>query len=128
MEFLEVIKDSVETSVCIKLFPSLEIASYNHIFYSHFSLFPISNCITLQNFNSMRLSNNPYPEDDRPRGDADLESVLYHQQMIREIGHTEPVWIVLKDNQYILLDGVHRIVATYLENKQHVHSYIIKIS
>ena len=76
----------------------------------------------------MRLPTNPYPEHYRPLGDEDLESVLYHRQMIREIGHTEPIWIVLKDNQYILLDGVHRIVATYLENKQHVHSYLIKIS
>ena len=64
MEFLKDIKDSVETSVFIKLFPSLEIASYNHIFYSHFLLFPISNCITLQNFNYRRLSTNPYPEHD----------------------------------------------------------------
>ena len=128
MEFLKDIKDSVETSVFIKLFPSLEIASYNHIFYSHFLLFPISNCITLQNFNYRRLSTNPYPEHDRHRGEADLKSVLYHQQMISKLGHTEPVWIALKDNHYILLDGVHRIVATYLENKQHVHSFIIQIN
>ena len=48
--------------------------------------------------------------------------------MISKLGHTEPVWIALKDNHYILLDGVHRIVATYLDNKQHVHSFIIQIN
>jgi ParB-like chromosome segregation protein Spo0J len=80
---------------------------------------------TLDNFDSKRLSKNPYPEEDRPRGQKDLDSVLYHRRMIRKHGHTEPIWIVLKNGKYILLDGAHRIVSTYLENKRTIPSYVI---
>lgn len=128
MNFLQNIKDSIETSVSIKLFYSLNIASYNHIFHSKFCEFPISKCKQLQNFNPLRLSNNPYPKEDRPRGQKDLDSLRYHRRYIRKHGHTEPIWIALKDSKYILLDGAHRIVSTYLENKISIPCYIVKIN
>jgi len=31
-----------------------------------------------------------------------------------------------KNNKYTLIDGVHRIVASYIENKKHITAYIIK--
>jgi hypothetical protein len=127
MEFLQDIKDSVETSVTIKLFSSLKVASYHHIFNSKLVMFPLSNCKELNNFNSARLSKDPYPEEDRPRGRRDLESVLHHRRSIRKQGHTEPIWIALKDGEYTLLDGAHRIVATYLENKRTIPTYMIDI-
>lgn len=125
MEFLQDIKDSVETSVSIKLFASQKESSYAHIFHSTFSSISISHCKDMDNFNPARLSKNPYPEDDRPRGEKDLASVLYHRRIIRKNGHTEPIWIALQKGRYILLDGAHRIVAAYLENKRTIPVYIV---
>jgi hypothetical protein len=126
MDFLQSIKDSVETSVSIKIFSSLKTASYNHIFLSKFFMFPMSICKKLHNFNPDRLSKNPYPEDNRPRGQKDLDSVVYHRKIIQEQGRTEPIWIAFKDGKYTLLDGAHRIIATYLEHKRTIPSYIIQ--
>jgi hypothetical protein len=125
MEFLQDIKDSVETSVSIKLFSSLKVSSYHHIFNSKLIQFSLENCRELNNFNPERLSKDPYPINNRPRGQKDLDSVLYHRRTIRKQGHTEPIWIALKKGKYILLDGAHRIVATYLENKRSIPTYII---
>jgi hypothetical protein len=33
----------------------------------------------------------------------------------------------LKKGEYTLLDGAHRIIATYLENKRTIPTYIIDI-
>ena len=125
---MESIKDSVETSVAIKLFSSLKVSSYYHIFKSKLSMFPLVKCRELHNFNPARLSKDPYPEDDRPRGQKDLDSVLHHRRTIRKEGHTEAIWIALKNGEYTLLDGAHRIVATYLENKRTIPAYIITAS
>jgi hypothetical protein len=127
MEYLQVMKDSVETSVSIKLFSSLKISSYYHIFKSKLCSFSLSKCRELNNFNPARLSKDPYPKEDRPRGQKDLESVLHHRQIIRQEGRTEPIWIALKKGEYTLLDGAHRIIATYLENKRNIPTYIIDI-
>ena len=127
MEHLQDMKDSVETSVSIKLFSSLKTSSYYHIFKSNMFQFPLSKCRELNNFNPARLSNDPYPKEDRPRGQKDLKSVLHHRHIIRQQGHTEPIWIALKKGEYTLLDGAHRIIATYLENKRTIPTYIIDI-
>lgn len=127
MEFLQVIKDSVETSVSIHLFSSLKTSSYYHIFKSKLSKFPLSKCRELNNFNPDRLSIDPYPKEDRPRGQKDLDSVLHHRRMIRQHGYTEPIWLALKNGDYTLLDGAHRIVSTYLENKRTIQAYIVEI-
>jgi hypothetical protein len=128
MVSLEDMKDSVETSVNIKLFSSLKTSSYFHIFKSKLVRFPLSKCSDLNNFNPARLSKDPYPKDDRPRGQKDLDSVLHHRRIIRQQGHTEPIWIALDKENYTLLDGAHRIVATYLENKRTLLTYIIDIT
>lgn len=122
------INDSVKTSLRIGVFSSLETALHNHTFHRTFVNFPLSKCNDeLHNFNPLRLSKNPYPDHDRPRGQADLDSVAHHSQLIQTNCNVNPVWIAFKNNEYTLLDGVHRIVATYLENKQTVPSYVIHI-
>jgi hypothetical protein len=128
MVSLEDMKDSVETSVNIKLFSSLKISSYFHIFKSKLVRFPLSKCSELNNFNPARLSKDPYPKDDRPRGQKDVDSVLHHRRIIRQQGHTDPIWIALEKGNYTLLDGAHRIIATYLENKRTLMAYIVYIA
>jgi len=124
---MESLQDSVETSVSIKLFSSLKTSSYYHIFKRTLVRLPLSKCRELQNFKSARLSKEPFPKEDRPRGEKDVSSVLHHRQIIREQGHTEPIWVAVKKGDYILLDGAHRIIATYLENKRTIPSYVIHI-
>jgi hypothetical protein len=127
MESIDSIMDSVETSVTLKLFSSLKTASYAHIFNNKFEMFPISQCKEMDNFNPDRLSQNAYPKNDRPRGQTDLRSVLHHRKIIKKDGYPEPIWIALKKGKYILLDGAHRIVASYLEGKRVIPAFIVKI-
>lgn len=120
--------DSVETSVNgLKLFSSIKTASYAHIFKSEFVDFPMSECKKLENIDPIRFSQDPYPENDRPRGNNDLLSVKYHRKIIQKEGHTSPIWIAKKGNRYIKLDGVHRIVAAHLEKKRSIPAYIVKV-
>jgi hypothetical protein len=127
MDCLQNIKDSVETSLTLKLFTSKKTSSYYHIFNSKFLMFPISMCEELNNFNPVRLTKDPYPETNRPRGNMNLKSLNYHKNRIRKQGQTEPIWIGLKKGEYFLLDGAHRIVATFLEKKRTIPSYIVDI-
>ena len=80
------------------------------------------------NFNPARLSQNPYPVNNRPRGKADLDSVSHHRRLIRKDEETAPIWVAQKGGEYILLDGAHRIVAYYLENKRQVPCCLITIN
>lgn len=127
MEFLESIQDSVKTAVNLGLFSSERVASQSHIFNSNFENFPMFACKELENFNPDRLSTEPYPKNDRPRGQKNLTSVIHHRKQIRKNGSVQPIWIAVKNNKYILLDGAHRLVATYLEHKRVVAAYIVKI-
>jgi ParB-like chromosome segregation protein Spo0J len=34
--------------------------------------------------------------------------------------------MIYKNKKYILLDGAHRIVASYIEGKKYINVYIIK--
>ena len=77
---MESMRDSVETALNLKLVSSLENSSYYHIFQSELVQYPLSKCKELNNFDEERLSSEPYPENNRPRGKLDLESVLYHRQ------------------------------------------------
>jgi hypothetical protein len=75
----------------------------------------------VDNLNPQRLSKNPYPKSDRPRGSENLMSVKFHRRTIRKTGQiTKPVWLYHDKNKYVMLDGVHRVVATYLEKKRFI--------
>ena len=122
---MDALRDSIRTSVKTKVFSSVKTSSYSHIFESKLVDFQVSKCRNLGNFNPARLSKDPYPKEDRPRGQDDLDSVLHHRRTIRREGETEPIWIALKDGEYTLLDGAHRIVATYLENKRTIPAHVV---
>jgi hypothetical protein len=128
MDYIQVLRDSIETSLTMKLFKSKEESLNNHIFNSELILFSLSNCKNLNNFNLERLQKSAikaYPLHNRPRGDKDIKSVKYYQKLIKNNIDIQPIWIVKKNNNYILLDGAHRIVASYIENKKNIKSYII---
>ena len=123
---IQSLNDSIQTSITLGIFSSYKIALSEHILNGFLQVFPISKCYELSNFNPCRLSIEPYPENNRPRGDDDIQSVLYHRETIRQTGDTEPIWIIFTQGKFILLDGVHRIVSTYLENKEYIQAFIIR--
>ena len=122
---MDTLQDSVDTSVTLKLFKTKKASLDYHINHSKLVRFPLSALKILENFDTNRLSSNPYPKENRPRGQADLDSVVYHRQAIKQEGDTEPIWVVFKKGTYTLLDGAHRIVAAYLEHKRTIPAYIV---
>ena len=55
MNYIKVLRDSIETSVSIKIFKNKEEATMKHVFNSDLTLFPLSKCKNLNNFNPERL-------------------------------------------------------------------------
>lgn len=123
---METLQDSIETSVALELFPSLEASSEAHsratFVYLPMSMFRKQG---VENFNSDRLSDDPYPAHDRPRGRRDLTSVAHHRRNVREKGETLPIWVAKHGRRYILLDGAHRLVATHLEGKSRIPAFVV---
>jgi hypothetical protein len=125
------IVDSIDTSVDMKIFKNREEAAYSHIFNSKLVKIPLSTFKNdnVDNFNSIRLQNSAvkaYPLTRRPRGNKDIISVKYYQKQIQQKKEVTPVWMIQKNKKYILLDGAHRIVASYIEDVP-VYAYIINI-
>jgi hypothetical protein len=126
MEYMNTLKDSVVTSVKIGIFPSEETASRAHIFDTQFTVLDKSFWYDLENFNPDRLSNTPYKN--KPRGENNMKSVNYHKKQIQQYGHTSPIWVANKKGTYTLLDGAHRLVATYLAGKSEIPAFIVEQS
>lgn len=125
-------RDSVSTSVNIKLFENKQDAHLAHLLKSKLVEIPLSMFANngVENFNSDRLKDSAvkaYPLDDRPRGNADISSVEYHQSQINQQSDVDPIWLVYKNKKYILLDGAHRIVASYIEGVEFIRACIIYI-
>ena len=121
-------RDSVETAVFIHLFKTQKESACAHIFHSRFEFMPLSKFRDMDNFNPDRLSLNPYPIEDRPRGQDDLSSIRYHRHIIRLSGQTDPVWVAhsAETGRYTLLDGAHRIASTFIEGKRTIPCYILE--
>ena len=130
MDYIPIIKDSIDTSVNMKLFTSREKSAMAHIFNSKLVKFPMVKCKQkLDNFNPDRLKKSAteaYPIKNRPRGSDDIKSVKFYQRQLQSKKDIQPIWIIKKNRKYILLDGAHRIVASYIENKKYIYAYIIE--
>ena len=123
---MNTLKDSVVTSVRIGIFRSEESASRAHIFNSQFTVLDKSSWNDLQNFNPDRLSTTPYTN--KPRGENNMKSVNYHKKQIQKYGHTSPIWVAKQGDKLTLLDGAHRLVATYLAGKSKIPAFIVDLS
>ena len=129
MDYISLLQHSIDTSVHLKIFKNRESSSKAHIFGSKLIKIPLKTFNNVDNFNSNRLQKSAvkaYPLNDRPRGNNDISSVKYYQKQIQQKKEIAPMWMIQKNNKYILLDGAHRIVASYIENKA-VDAYIITI-
>ena len=123
------IVDSIDTSIDMKIFKNREEAAFSHIFNSKIVKIPLNTFKNgnVDNFDSVRLQNSAvkaYPLNDRPRGNEDIISVKYYQKQIQQKKEITPVWMIRKNKKYILLDGAHRIVASYIEDVP-VYAYVI---
>ena len=130
MDYISILQDLVDTSVSMKIFQNRKDASFAHIFKSKLVKLPLSNFTNIDNFDSNRLQKSAvkaYPINDRPRGNDDISSVKYYQKQIQDRKEITPIWMIKKNKKYILLDGAHRIVATYIEDKKFINAYIINI-
>jgi hypothetical protein len=127
---MDYVKDSVLTSVNLQLFKNIEEASIAHIFKSKLIKIPLTIFNNVENFNPNRLQTSvikAYPLHDRPRGDDDIKSVKFYQKQIQQNISIQPIWLIQKNKQYILLDGAHRIVASFIEKEKYIHAYVIKL-
>jgi hypothetical protein len=128
MNYIPIIKDSVETSVSMNIFKNKKESSFAHIFNSKLVKIPLSIFKNIDNFNPDRLQKSAvkaYPINNRPRGNSDIRSVKYYQKQIKEKKEVTPIWIIEKNKKYILLDGSHRIVASYIEKCKYINAYLI---
>lgn len=131
MDYKKIILGSINTSMKLKLFGSKEESTEAHLNKSILTKisFNSSKFKNMDNFNRDRLKTSAcqaFPLNNRPRGLEDIRSVKYFQKIL-ENQDLLPIWIVEKSGQYILLDGVHRIVASYIEKKTYIYAYVIKI-
>jgi len=131
MDYISIIKDSVETSVSMKIFKNKEEATITHIYNSKLVKIPLTtfNNYNVDNFNSDRLQKSAvkaYPLNDRPRDNKDISSVKYYQKKIQQKTEITPIWMIQKNKKYILLDGAHRIIASYIEDMP-IYAYVINI-
>ena len=127
---MDYVKDSVLTSINLQLFKNIEQASIAHIFKSKLIKIPLTMFNNVENFNPNRLQTSvikAYPINDRPRGDDDIKSVKFYQKQIQQDISIQPIWLIQKNKQYILLDGAHRIVASFIEKEKYIHAYVIKL-
>ena len=123
--------DSIRTAINIGLVPNEEAATAQHVLHTTQESLPIQLFKEghVENINPERLSATPYPSADRPRGQANLLSVRHHRRTIRRRGCVEsPIWIARKGSRIIMLDGVHRVVATYLEGKRTIPAYVVNLT
>lgn len=126
----KIITDSVSASITIKLFENIFESCLAHIFNTKLGKFDLINynkeCI--KNINKNRFAETAelaYPESDRPRGDSDLVSVKYHQERLQNGENLEAIWIIEKNGKRYILDGFHRLAASYIEKRTNIDAYFI---
>jgi hypothetical protein len=129
-DYINFLQDSIDTSVDMKIFKNREDACMAHIFKSMLVKLPLSMFADVDNFNPTRLQKSAvkaYPINDRPRCDSDITCVKYYQKQLQQKKEISPIWIVQINNKYILLDGAHRIVASYILGKKNINAYVITL-
>lgn len=130
IDYNATIRDSIETSLKLKLFTNKNSAMKAHIYKSQLVKFPMSLCKTkLHNFNPNRLQSSTikaYPLNNRPREKNDIISVNFYIKQIKNKQSVSPIYIFKHKKKYTLLDGAHRIVAHYIKHKQYVYAYIVQ--
>ena len=75
MDYVNILQDSIDTSISMKLFNNRTNASYAHMFKSKLVKLPLSIFKNVDNFDAERLQKSAvkaYPLNNRPRGNKDI--------------------------------------------------------
>jgi hypothetical protein len=81
----------------------------------------------VENIDPDRLQPSPelaYPINNRPRNENDIQSVVYHL----DATDISPCVMVKKNENYIFLDGVHRVVAANILHRKTIPVYVLYIN
>lgn len=124
-EALQTVKKNFDT-VFKGLFKNIESACQAFILNNRFTYFSLSKVHLLENLGEQRLSTEPFPPHDRPRGARDMSSVRHFREIIRRGEVMPAIWVIKKGRRYVLVDGVHRIVAALQEEFLEIPAYIVK--
>lgn len=128
---MAVLRDAIATSVNLEMFLSKNTAALAHIYNAKLIKFPISLCKSkLDNFDPSRLQSSAskaYPKSNRPRGEKDISSVNYYIKQMEENQPIPAIWVIKNKKTYTLLDGAHRIVASYICNKKNISTYLVSL-
>jgi len=127
-DYINFLQDSIGTSVTMKIFKNREDALVAHIYKSKLVKLPLSLFTDVNNFNPDRLKKTAvkaYPINDRPRCNSDITCVKYYQKQLQQKKEISPIWLIQVNNKYTLLDGAHRIVASYILGKKNINAYVI---
>jgi len=133
IDYINILQHSIDTTINKNIFKNREDSIKAHIYNSSLVKIPLSIFTSnekVYNFNPQRLQKSAvkaYPLQNRPRGSRDISSVKYYQKQIQQKNEITPIWMIQKNDKYILLDGAHRIVASYIENKNYIKSYVIHL-
>jgi hypothetical protein len=130
-DYVASMRDSIETSVSMRLFPSKDAAMRAHIDVSEPIKFPMSRFAkgAVDNFDSARLQTSAataYPPKDRPRGSRDLSSVKFYVAELAAGREPQPIWVLSRENKFTLLDGAHRVVAAHIAQKKYAMAYLVQ--
>ncbi len=121
---MDILRDSVETSMMLGLFKTRDESYYAHKFKSSLIEIKMERFKNMINFGSERRLKSSAEEaySDSPRGPADIASVKYHQSQ----PSVPPIWVIRTgDDDLTLLDGAHRIVACFIKGDKTIPAYFI---
>ena len=90
-----------------RFFDAVRVAEYRDMSVAELIAMRVDN-LGMHRLVGKRSAAASYPPSDRPRGDADLDSVAYHSKPGTV---SSPVLLVRTKSGLIFLDGVHRVVA-----------------
>jgi hypothetical protein len=131
MSSIDDVRHSVETSVEMNLFKNKEDATFAHMFRSISTSFPLFFFKRVGNVDVglrfQKTAVKAYPLQNRPRGQEDITSVKRFQKQIQNKKELAPVWLYKnKKNKYILLDGEHKLVASFIEGNKTINAFVIE--
>tara|TARA_Y100001958_G_scaffold159887_1_gene163959 strand:- start:3103 stop:3537 length:435 start_codon:yes stop_codon:yes gene_type:complete len=124
------LEDSAETAYSMRLFKTKRKAMHAHKNFTRKRLSMSGKIMkNLMNFNRKvrykSTAKRAYPMNDRPRGEDDIKSVKYFLKTLKSKKSIPPISILKRRTKHILLDGAHRIVATYIAKRKTIDAIII---
>ena len=121
MDYIKDIKESINTSITLKIFKTREESIIQHIYHSQLIIYPLIKCRYLYNFDNINLSDKTYDK-------KNIKNIVKNINLIKNSKRTSPIWIINHKNNDILLHGTDSIIASHIENKKTIDAYYIIVN